>query len=158
MAKRKEIKWRRTGRRILEGRQDGMEFRIYEDVNRGKETEARYTVSEYDTKELGRSINTAGHRTFTLEGAKEFCQQIAAGEVDLEAMQAEFDAEDAAKEQRAIREAVKAAKAFRAKLEAAGLSYLDLLELEALRANIGDLAHNMLLGYERGEGWPDGTR
>ena len=32
-----------------------------------------------------------------------------------------------------------------------------LLELEALRANLGSLGHNALLGFERGEGWPDGT-
>ena len=35
--------------------------------------------------------------------------------------------------------------------------YGTLLELEALRGNLGSLGHNALLGFERGEGWPDGT-
>ena len=155
MGKRKEIKWRRTGRRTLEGRQNGMEFRIYEDVYRAQETEKRFTVSEYDTKNMGRSISTAGHMDFTIDDAKELCQQIAAGEIDLEAMQQKFAAEDAAREQEAIRAAAERAKKFRTRLEAAGISYMDLLELEALRANLGSLAHNILIGYERGEGWPN---
>ena len=49
------------------------------------------------------------------------------------------------------------AKEFRGHLEAAGISYNTLLELEALRGNLGSLGHNALLGFERGEGWPDGT-
>jgi len=35
-----------------------------------------------------------------------------------------------------------------------GLKYTDLLELEALAHSLGDIGHNILLGYERGEGWP----
>ena len=49
------------------------------------------------------------------------------------------------------------AKEFRGHLEAAGITYNTLLELEALRGNLGSLGHNALLGFERGEGWPDGT-
>lgn len=157
MTKRKEIKFRQDGRGMYVGRQDGVIYRLYEDREKIKNCAPAYSVSAVDTKNKGRGIYTGGHKYFHMDEAKEFCQQIAAGEIDLEAMRAEFDAEDAAKEQRAIREAVKAAKAFRTRLEAVGLSYLDLLELEALRANMGNLAHNMLLGYERGEGWPNGT-
>lgn len=155
MGKRKEIKWRRTGRRTLEGRQNGMEFRIYEDVYREQETEKRFTVSEYDTKNMGRSISTAGHMDFTIDDAKEFCQRIAAGEIDLVALQDQFNAEDDAKEREAIRAATEAAKKFRATLDKFGLKYSDLLELEALRADLGGLGHNILIGYERGEGWPN---
>ena len=87
----------------------------------------------------------------------EFCQKIAAGEIDLENMRAEFAAEDVTKERQAIRRAVEEAKKFREHLERAGISYTTLLELEALRANLGSLGHNALLGFERGEGWPDET-
>lgn len=157
MAKRKEIKFRRDGCGMYVGRQDGVIYRLYEDREKIKTCAPAYSVSAVDTKNKGREIYTGGHKYFHMDEAKEFCQQIAAGEVDMEALQAEFDAEDAAREQRAIREAVKVAKEFHAKLEAVDLSYLDLLELEVLRANMGDLAHNMLLRYERGEGWLDGT-
>lgn len=87
----------------------------------------------------------------------EFCQAIVAGEINLEDLRAEFAAEDAKRERRAIQQAVAEAKEFRGHLEAAGISYNTLLELEALRANLGSLGHNALLGFERGEGWPDGT-
>ena len=90
-----------------------------------------------------------------MDAAKEFCQQIAAGEIDLETLQEKFAAEDAAREQEAIRADTERAKKFRTRLEAAGISYMELLELEALRANLGGLAHNILIGYERGEGWPN---
>ena len=33
-----------------------------------------------------------------------------------------------------------------------GLKYQDLLELEVLAHSLGDMGHNILLGYERGEG------
>lgn len=95
--------------------------------------------------------------TFTWEEAVEFCQQIAAGEVDLETMQAKFAAEDAAKERTAIRRSIEEAKRFQEELEKAGISYRTLLHLTALQQEMDGLAHNILLGVERGEGWPDGT-
>ena len=61
------------------------------------------------------------------------------------------------KERRAIRRAVAEAKEFRGHLERAGISYTTLLHLVALQEGMGGLAHNILLGYEHGEGWPDGT-
>lgn len=155
MAQRKEIKWRREGRGTMTGRQDGIIFRIYhawDAPDRG------HTVSCHDTKGAGRTINTAGHRKFTWEEAVEFCQAIVAGEINLEDLRAEFAAEDAKKERRAIQRAVEEAKEFRGHLERAGISYTTLLHLVALQQSMGSLAHNMLLGYEHGEGWPDGTR
>ena len=32
-----------------------------------------------------------------------------------------------------------------------------LLDLMELQEDMSDLAHNILLGYEHGEGWPSGT-
>ncbi len=151
--KRKEIKFRRT-RWSLEGRQDGVIYRISEDRALVGTCAPSCSVSAYDTKGQGRTISTAGHRHFHMDAAKEFCQQVAAGEIDLEAMRMEFDAEDAAKEQAAVRHATEKAKQFRAKLEAVGLSYLDLLELEVLRGGLGEMGHQILLGWERGEGLP----
>ena len=152
--KRKEIKWRHEFRGTMTGRQDGIIFRIY---RKWDAPEQGYTVSCHDTKKAGRTINTAGHMTFTWEEAVEFCQQIAAGEVDLETMRAKFAAEDAAKERTAIRRSIEEAKRFREELEKAGISYRTLLHLTALQQEMDGLAYNILLGFERGEGWPDGT-
>ena len=54
-------------------------------------------------------------------------------------------------------EAVEEAKTFREYLEAEGISYTTLLHLIALQEDMSSLAHNILLGYEHGEGWPSGT-
>ena len=138
----------------MTGRQDGIIFRIFHQWDAPEQV---HTVSCHDTRDTGRTISTVGHRTFTWEAAVEFCQKIAAGEIDLENLRAEFAAEDEKRERRAIQQAVAEAKEFRGHLERAGISYTTLLELEALRANLGSLGHNALLGFERGEGWPDGT-
>lgn len=74
----------------------------------------------------------------------------------MEAEDAKREAKDAAREQRAIREAVEEAKTFREYLEAEGISYTTLLHLIALQEDMSSLAHNILLGYEHGEGWPRG--
>ena len=110
MAKRKEIKWRREGRGTMTGRQDGIIFRIY---HAWDAPEQGHTVSCHDTRGTGRTINTAGHRKFTWEEAVEFCQAIVAGEINLEDLRAEFAAEDAKRERRAIQQAVAEAKEFR---------------------------------------------
>lgn len=75
----------------------------------------------------------------------------------MEAEDAKREAKDAAREQRAIREAVEETKTFREYLEAEGISYTTLLHLIALQEDMSSLAHNILLGYEHGEGWPSGT-
>lgn len=138
MAKRKEIKWRWEARGTMIGRQNGIIFRIYHPWDM---PEREHTVSCYDTKGSARTISTAGYRKFTWE----------------EDLRAEFAAIEAERERQALRKAVEEAKEFRGHLEAAGISYNTLLELEALRGNLGSLGHNALLGFERGEGWPDGT-
>ena len=156
MAKQTEIKFRDRGG-FLEGRRGNLTFAIYDD-NLWKDQKKKtcsVVVRHKDIESLG--FNTAGHRHFTLEGAKEFCQKIAAGEIKVEDVLAEFAAEDMAKEQAAIREVTERAKKFHARLDAMGLKYRDLLELEVLAHSLGDMGHNILLGYERGEGWPSGT-
>ena len=100
MAKRKEIKWRREGRGTMTGRQDGIIFRIF---RLWDAQERGHTVSCYDTRGAGREISTAGYREFTWEEAVEFCQKIAGGEIGLEDLRAQFDAEDMAKEREAVR-------------------------------------------------------
>ena len=154
MAKRKEIKWRREGRGTMTGRQDGIIFRIF---RLWDAQERGHTVSCYDTRGAGREISTAGYREFTWEEAVEFCQKIAGGEIGLEDLRAQFDAEDMAKEREAVRKTTEKAKRLAAMLEGYGMKYTDLLELEVMRHALGELGHQILMGYHRGEGWPDGT-
>lgn len=107
MAKQPEIKFRDRGG-FLEGRRGNLTFAIYDDnlwKDQRKKT-CSVVVRHKDIESLG--FNTAGHRHFTLEGAKEFCQKIATGEIDPEAMLAEFAAEDMAREQAAIRDVTEA--------------------------------------------------
>lgn len=110
MAKRKEIKWRWEARGTMIGRQNGIIFRIYHPWDM---PEREHTVSCYDTKGSARTISTAGYRKFTWEEAVEFCQAIAAGEIDLEDLRAEFAAIEAERERQALRKAVEEAKEFR---------------------------------------------
>ena len=156
MAKRKEIKFRDRGD-FLEGRQGNLVFTLYGDIREADPEKMTYSVvvRHRDIESLG--MSTAGHLHFRLEDAKEFCQKIATGEIDLEELLAEFAAEDMAKEQAVFCKITEKAKKFHARLEAMGLSYRELLELEVLRSGLGSMGHNILLGYERGEGWPSGT-
>ena len=66
-----------------------------------------------------------------------------------------ISAAEVADDRAEIAAAVKVAKAFRDKLEATGISYHELLALEQAHEDLGDMAHNVLIGYERGEGWPN---
>ena len=133
MGKRKEIKFRRDGR-VYEGRQNGVIFRLYEDRDKIKTCAPAYSVTAVDTKNEGREICTAGHQYFHLDAAKEFCQQIAAGEIDLETLQEQFAAEDAAVEREAIRADAERDKKFRTRLEAAGI------EVKCILAGLGESA------------------
>lgn len=161
MEERKEIKWKRTGRAMMEGRQDGVLFTIFRDKRRAEKDLPAYFVGATDTKNKGRNIDTRGQLYFSLEGAKEFCQKIMAKEIELDPLREQIrekrEAEAIEKEKRAIRQAVAEAKEFRAHLERAGISYTALLDLEEKREELSSLAHNTLLGFEHGEGWPDGT-
>lgn len=156
MAVRKEIKFKVTTPRSgsLEGRQDGVIYRIFPDRDKIKTCAPAYSVTATDTKGKGRDINTGRWMYFHLDAAKEFCQGIAAGEIDLESLRAEFEAKAQQKEQAAIRAATEEAKAFRDYLDKFGLKYSDLLDLEARRGKLDHMTHNILVGLEDGEGFP----
>lgn len=151
MGKRKEIKFLCRDGRTMEGRQDGVKFWIRKDTRRDQDGLPAYMVAAHDTKDRNRTINTGGHEYFTLEGAKEFCQQIMAGEIDLEARNRKCLEETEAREKRKIEYATQQAAAFRDKLNAAGISYSTLLALEAERESLGGMAQGILMDWERGE-------
>lgn len=65
-----------------------------------------------------------------------------------------ISAAEVADDRAEITAAVKSAKAFRDKLEAAGISYHELMALEQAHEDLGNMAHNILLGWENGEGFP----
>ena len=77
-----------------------------------------------------------------------------AGEANLGERKARYAAEDAEKERRAVAEATEQAKNFRGRLEAAGISFGKLLELEDALDDLSFMARNILLGWETGEGFP----
>ena len=83
MGKRKEIKFLCKDGQTREGRQDGVMFWIRKDQKREQVGLPAFYVAANDIKGKGRTIYTAGHEYFTLEGAKELCQQIMAGEANL---------------------------------------------------------------------------
>ena len=156
MAKRKEIKFRDRGY-TLEGRQGNLIFYLYDD-NKQTDLDNRtyYVVIQWKGYKAP-GMSTAGYRHFKFEDAKEFCQKIAAGEIDPEALLMEFAAEDMKKEQATMREVTEKAKKLQARLDSMELKYTDLLELEVLAHSLGEMGHNILLKYGRGEGWPSGT-
>lgn len=154
MGKRKEIKFLCKDGQTREGRQDGVMFWIRKDQKREQVGLPAFYVAPNDIKGKGRTIYTAGHEYFTLEGAKELCQQIMAGEANLAERKARYAAEDAEKERRAVAEATEQAKNFRGRLEAAGISFGELLELEDAMDDLSLMARNILLGWENGEGFP----
>lgn len=154
MAKRKEIKFRAKKRGLIhEGRLYGMIFRL---INEKPDQSNSYIVTVESTRAKGLGMTTSGHRYFDYFGGVEYCQKIADGEIDPEAELMEFGMEDMEKEERAVREATEKAKKLRDRLEAKGLTYMDLLELEAIHKGLGDIGHNILLGWYHGEGLPHG--
>lgn len=133
----------------LVGRQNGMMFLIRTEPGVIAGTPAHWVTVVPGGGEP--NFSTVGHQYFHLDEAKEFCRQIAAGEIDLAVLQAQYDAEDKAKVQAAHQEYTKRAKAFRARLAAAGLSVQDLLELEMGHSALGEMGHQILLELERKE-------
>ena len=156
MGKRKEIKFMCRDGRTFEGRQDGVLFWIRENQILRRRGLPCYYVAANDTKGKGRPVFTGDHEYFTLEEAKELCQQVMIGGANLEERKARYAAEDAEKERRAVAEATEQAKNFRGRLEAAGISFGKLLELEDALDDLSFMARNILLGWENGEGFPNG--
>ena len=98
MGKRKEIKFLCKDGQTREGRQDGVMFWIRKDQKREQDGLPCYYVAANDTKGKGRTVFTGDHEYFTLEDAKELCQQIMAGEANLAERKARYAAEDMEKE------------------------------------------------------------
>lgn len=146
---------------VEQAQQDGALYRIcmirFTDVwGRTAIDESRnYFVEVSATGKLPATFSTYRHKAFNYEEALSFCQQIADGEIDIDELQSQYDAEDMEAERAAIRAAVQRAQAFRTMLAKRGLGYADFLQLEAECHELGELGHRLLLGYDNGEGWPD---
>lgn len=149
MAKQKEIKFRRDGK-LLYGQQNGVKYSIHE-ARRLHETESeQYYVSVNYPNERHRSFNTSGYRTFDLEGAKAFCQQVAAGEFDPAPIHEAQAAARAEREKAAQEHATKQAYDFQAKLDQHNLSYSTLLcFLHCYELQVGDQARQLLSEWEQ---------
>ena len=87
--KEKEIKFRNIGRHFLQGRQNNILYQIY--LRHCDKDTLTYAVSIRDLKNPSQNISTQNRQKFTLEDAKRFCQDVAAGRVDLKALRREYD-------------------------------------------------------------------
>lgn len=149
MPKSKEILFRtKNGGRTYEAQRGNLIFELV-DVRGEDDVDSTYFVRVQHRVIDSLGFTTYGHRYFPLEEAKAFCQGIADGEIDPEALLMEFAAEEAANEEAAIQEVTARAKAFRARLDEAELTFTRFLELMSLYGNVGDIGHNLLLEWER---------
>lgn len=100
--------------------------------------------------ERHRSFTTNGYRTFDLDGAKAFCQQVAAGEFDPAPILAAQAAAKAEREKAALEHAAKQAAEFQGKLDAHRLDFSTLLELiHCYELHVGDQARLLLTEWEQ---------
>ena len=104
MAKQKEIKFRRDGK-LFYGQQNGVKYSIHEARRLHEDESEQYYVSVNYPNERHRSFTTNGYRTFDLDGAKAFCQQVAAGEFDPAPIHAAQAAAKAEREKAALEHA-----------------------------------------------------
>lgn len=110
----------------------------------------QYYVSVNYPNERHRSFTTNGYRTFDLDGAKAFCQQVAAGEFDPAPIHAAQAAAKAEREKAALEHAAKQAAAFQGKLDAHRLDFSTLLELiHCYELHVGDQARLLLTEWEQ---------
>ena len=77
-----------------------------------------------------------------------------AGEANLAERKARYAAEDIEKNGGRLRLATEQAKAFRDKLEAAGISYHELMALEQAHEDLGNMAIQYPAGLGEWEGFP----
>lgn len=148
MKNMKEIKFRDHCGDLV-GCQNGMTYIIRTEPGAVSGTPSHWVVVASESGEV--KFNTVCHQFFHLDEAKEFCQQVAAGNVDLAELQRRYDEEDEARLREVRREVAEKAKAFCARLSAVGLSYRDFLKLEVLHNVLGEMGHQVLLELERGE-------
>lgn len=149
MAKQKEIKFRRDGK-LFYGQQNGVKYSIHEARRLHEDESEQYYVSVNYPNERHRSFTTNGYRTFDLDGAKAFCQQVAAGEFDPAPILAAQAAAKAEREKAALEHAAKQAAAFQGKLDAHRLDFSTLLELiHCYELHVGDQARLLLTEWEQ---------
>lgn len=149
MPKSKEILFRsKNGGRTYEAKRGNLIFELV-DVRGVDDVDSIYIVKVQHKIIDTLGFTTCGHRSFPLEEAKAFCQGIADGEIDPEALLMEFAAEDMEKEETAIRDSTERAKVFQSRLNEAGLTFMRFLELMSLYGVVGDIGHNLLLEWER---------
>lgn len=149
MAKQKEIKFRRDGK-LFYGQQNGVKYSIHEARRLHEDESEQYYVSVNYPSERHRSFTTNGYRTFDLDGAKAFCQQVAAGEFDPAPILAAQAAAKAEREKAALEHAAKQAAEFQGKLDAHRLDFSTLLELiHCYELHVGDQARLLLTEWEQ---------
>lgn len=124
--KAKEIKFRRVGLHSLEGRQNNIIYQIYW---RRCDGDLAYVVSIHNLKDPNKNISTQNHQQFTLESAKKFCQDVAAGRVDLEALRKEYDERRQSLKAQATERARQEARTFQHSLSATGITFSAFLAL-----------------------------
>ena len=97
MPKSKEILFRtKNGGRTYEAQRGNLIFELV-DVRGVDDVDSTYIVKVRHKVIDTLGFTTCGHRDFPLEEAKAFCQGIADGEIDPEALLMEFAAENAAR-------------------------------------------------------------
>ena len=124
---KKEIKFRHIGLHSLEGRQNNILYQIYWQ-HRDRDT-LTYAVSIHNLEDPGQNISTQNRQEFSLEVAKKFCQDVAAGRVDLNALRREYDEIHQTMKMRAEEKARQEVDAFRHSLVDAGITFSAFLEL-----------------------------
>ena len=143
----------------LVGRQNGMMFIIRTEPGVIAGTPAHWVAVVLG--DGAPNFSTMGHQYFHLDEAKEFCRQIAAGEIDLAVLRAQYEAEDKAKNKAKILDIRQNLSTrvvlFRACLKAKGLTCSDLLELESMLDALGERGRDILLELEREEKCPGGV-
>ena len=112
----------------LVGRQNGMMFIIRTEPGVIAGTPAHWVTVV--PRGGAPNFSTMGHQYSHLDEAKEFCRQIAAGEIDLAVLRARYDVADEARILDERQDLAERVVLFRARLAAAGLSVQELLELE----------------------------
>lgn len=140
--KEKEIKFRRVGSHSLEGRQNNIVYQIY--WRRYDGDELAYVVSIHNLNAPSQNISTQNHQQFTLEGAKKFCQDVAAGRVDLDALRREYDEINEAMKIRAKEKARQEADVFRHSLTDTGITFSAFLELMEQFDQLDSMARSFL--------------
>ena len=147
--KEKEADNRRDGK-LFYGQQNGVKYSIHEARRLHEDESEQYYVSVNYPNERHRSFTTNGYRTFDLDGAKAFCQQVAAGEFDPAPILAAQAAAKAEREKAALEHAAKQAAEFQGKLDAHRLDFSTLLELiHCYELHVGDQARLLLTEWEQ---------